>query len=264
MAEQKEYIITPEFRVNFPSVFEPKTPKNKNGQVTGEPKYMVTMMFPKADAAQLGAIRQLCFNAAIQKYGMRADGQGPNVPPAFQWPWKDGDTDKMRDGTLRKDSYPEVAGTYMMEAKSKFQPGIVDFQLQDIIDKGQFYSGCYARAQVHAYVYDNNGNVGCGLGLDNLQKTRDGERLAGGGMAASDAFGAFAGGSNNVSASEDAGSYGGGDPFAGQQQAAPQQQYAQQQPTQQQAAPQQQPMMQPGDLGPAFPSEASGMDDVPF
>ena len=40
--------------------------------------------------------------------------------------------------------------------------------------------------------------------------------------------------------------------------------YQQQQPQQSQQQPQQQPQQQQEDLGPAFPSEASGMDDVPF
>lgn len=188
MAE-KEFLITEEFRASFVHLFQPKPTQQGD-------RYTVTMLFPKNQSQALIGIRDLCHRAAAAKYGM---GQGgPNVPNNFTWPWKDGDTWRDKQGNLKTDKYPEMAGCWVLEAKSMFQPGLVDYQRQPIIAAEQFYSGCYARAQIDAYEYDNQGNVGVCLGLNNVQKTRDGERLSGGGMAAQDAFGEFQGGSNNV------------------------------------------------------------------
>jgi hypothetical protein len=80
------------------------------------------------------------------------------------------------------------------KATEKYKPGVVDANVKDIIEPREFYSGCYARASVRAYVYDNKGNRGVGFGLNNVQKLRDGEPLGGSGGPArpSDEFQAVA------------------------------------------------------------------------
>jgi hypothetical protein len=151
--------VTPEFRVSFPAVFEPKA---FEGQ---EAKYSVTMLFDKG--TDLAAVKKIVRNAAADAWG--AD---PKKWPKFKHPvFRDGDKDK-----------PDVAGyenTIFSVAKSKTQPGLVDQQRQAILNPRDFYAGCYARAEIIAYSYDKAGNKGIGLSLQNIQKLRDGERLGG-------------------------------------------------------------------------------------
>ena len=47
------------------------------------------------------------------------------------------------------------------------------------MDPEAFYSGCYGRAQLNLFPYDSMGNAGIGVGLNNLQKVKDGPNLAG-------------------------------------------------------------------------------------
>ena len=62
---------------------------------------------------------------------------------------------------------------------SKTQPQIVDANLNPIINPTEFYSGCYGRASINFFAYNNSGNKGISAGLNNLQKLEDGESLGG-------------------------------------------------------------------------------------
>ena len=62
------------------------------------------------------------------------------------------------------------------------------------MDSDDFYSGCYGAVTINFFPYENSGNKGVAAGLNNLIKTRDGERLSGGRTADED-FGDMGGGS---------------------------------------------------------------------
>ena len=49
-----------------------------------------------------------------------------------------------------------------------------------ITDKEEMYSGCYGNVAVSLYPYEFTGKYGVGVGLNAIQKTKDGERLDGG------------------------------------------------------------------------------------
>ena len=151
-------IMTPEFRVSFPAVFKPKRQK---GDDTSEPKYGLTMLFPKgADLSKLKAAAQ---EAVKEKWGDKP-------PKSLRSPFRD-------QGEKEYEGY--VEGAVFVSASSKQKPGLVDRQRQDIIDETEFYPGCYARATLRAFAYDNNGNKGVAFGLNNVQKLRDGDPLGG-------------------------------------------------------------------------------------
>ena len=76
-----------------------------------------------------------------------------------------------------------------LNAKSSRKPGVVDADLNAILDKEEFYSGCYGRASLNFYAYDYQGTKGIGVGLNNLQKLEDGERLGGDFSTAEEDFG---------------------------------------------------------------------------
>lgn len=171
-------IVTKEFRVSFPSVFKPRT--NSNGKDT----YSIQMLFPKT--TDMTDIKELLKAAMVEKWP-NADTRPKNLVN----PLKDGDTDVMEDGTLRKEKYPELEGHWLLTASSMSKVGVVDQDVQPILDESVFYSGCYARASIHAYAYgpdakNKTKKNGIGLGLNNVQKLRDGDSFNGRASAADD------------------------------------------------------------------------------
>lgn len=151
-------VITPEFRVSFPAIFKPVSFEG------GAAKYKVNMMFPKN--TDLSAMKALAKAAIEDKWPDKA-----KRPKDLRNPFRDGDTEKP--------DWPEYADTIFVAATSGMKPGLVDQEMQPIIEEGEFYAGCYAKASVTAYGYNKAGNVGVAFGLQNLMKTKDGEPFSG-------------------------------------------------------------------------------------
>lgn len=151
-------VITPEFRVSFPYVFRPSKPMAGS---TNEPKYTLTMLFPKD--ADLSKLKAAAADAAKEKWGDK-------IPKGLRSPFRD-------QGEKEFPGYE--AGCTFITATSKQRPGLVDAKVQDIIEERDFYAGCYARASIRAFAYDQAGNRGVAFGLQNVQKLRDGEPLGG-------------------------------------------------------------------------------------
>ena len=63
----------------------------------------------------------------------------------------------------------------------------MDENRKPIIDSDTFYSGCYGHVHVNLFPYNTAGNRGIGVGLNNLMKSADGDRLDGR-KSAEDAF----------------------------------------------------------------------------
>lgn len=156
---EKRKLITPKFRVSYPSVFQMSAYDDD-----GKPEYSVTAIFPKK-STDLSAMRKAARAAAKEKWGDEEDW-----PKKLRWPWRDGDEDKP-DNPEYQDSW------FMRFTAKKRKPGIVDRNRDEILDEDDFYAGCYARAQVVAYAYDNKGNKGVSFDLWNVQKLAEGEPL---------------------------------------------------------------------------------------
>lgn len=182
-------VITPEFRVSYPSVITPR----KN-DLNGKMEYSVVALFAKG--ADLTELKKVAEAALVEKLG----ADKTKWPKGIRSPFRD-QAEKEKDGKL-----PEghLAGAIFMNLKATQRPGLVDANVQPIIDETQFYAGCYARAQVNAYYYDQKGNKGVAFGLSNVQKMRDGESLSGR-MKAEDAFEAVAGADAGPGATSPAG-----------------------------------------------------------
>lgn len=156
--------LTPEFRVSFPSMFEAKAFGD------GKPSFGLTMLFEKN--ADLTKLKTVIKNAAVEKWGEAKAGQMiekyRKIPKC--WPFKDGNL---------KEDLMGYKGTIYIPAKSKDKPGLVNGKREAILDPSEFYAGCYARATVIAYVYDNDFGIGFGFSLQNVQKTKDGKPFSG-------------------------------------------------------------------------------------
>ena len=169
-------ITTGKVRASYVHIFQPQMPKNG-----GDPKYSVTLLIPKTDIATINAIR-----AEIEKAkqeGVQKTFKGV-MPPNCKDPLHDGDG-------LKQSGVPfgaECKGHMVLNASAKLQPAIVGVDMQPIINPADVYSGCYIRASLNFFAYDNSGNRGIGCGLNAIQKIEDGEPLTAR-VSAEEAFG---------------------------------------------------------------------------
>lgn len=162
-------VVTGKVRFSYAYVWESRAMEGSD-----RAKYSVSILIPKTDSATLSRVKE-AIDTALKEGIAKLGGK---IPPTWKNPLRDGDTE--RPGN------PEYAGHMFVNANSDNRPGIVDANLNPIIEKEDFYSGCYGRASISFYVYNKNGNKGVACGLNNLQKLADGERLAGGSSAEED------------------------------------------------------------------------------
>ena len=155
-------VVTGKVRFSYVNVFEPRAVEE--GQ---EPKYSVSILIAKSDTQTLVKIEKAI--EAAKKQGLSL--WGGKVPANLKLPLRDGDTDRPDD--------PAYAGHYFINATSKLRPGVVDAQLNPILDSTEFYSGCYGRASITFFPFNKAGNRGVAAGLNNLQKLADGDFLGG-------------------------------------------------------------------------------------
>ena len=162
-----------EVRFSYASVFQPK--KNDDGTAA---KYGVCVIIPKEDTETVALVRA-AIDAAKQRG--KAEKWGGKIPANVKTCLRDGDIDREDDEAF--------AGCYFLNASSKNKPGVRVLEggvVSEALDGEDFYSGCYGAVTPNFFPYENSGNKGVGAGLNNVIKTRDGERLAGGRSAEED------------------------------------------------------------------------------
>lgn len=159
-------IVTPEFRVSFPSVFQPTSFEEGSDK-----KFEITMLFPKE--TDLKALKELAREIAKEKWGEK-------FPKNMRKLFRDGD---------EKSELPGYSGHIFVKAISNYRPGLIDkkglkivsndFQSEGKeVSQEEFYAGCWARAALTAYAYGGPGTKftpGVSFNLNNLQKMRDDE-----------------------------------------------------------------------------------------
>lgn len=151
--------LTPEFRASFVALFRPSAPQGSNQ----EPKYSIRAMFPPT--TDLKALKAAAQQAAAEKWGDK-------IPKSLRSPFR-------RNDEL-ENPVPGIGDDWIVmtfSAKQDRRPGLVGPKLEDIIDDSLIYSGCWMRAEVRPYAYDNQGNRGVSFGLQNAQKLRDDDPL---------------------------------------------------------------------------------------
>ena len=154
-------VVTGKVRFSYANVWQAKS---INGS---EEKYSVSLIIPKSDAKTIEEIQVAMEEAkkeGIAKFGGK-------IPANLKLPLRDGDVDRPDDEAYQ--------GCYFINANSKDKPQIVDKKVKPILDPNEVYSGCYGRASINFYAFNQNGNKGIACGLGNLQKLEDGEPLSG-------------------------------------------------------------------------------------
>ncbi|NMA83215.1 MAG: DUF2815 family protein [Epulopiscium sp.] len=159
-------ITGPETRWSYANVWEARS---ING---GTPKFSVSLIIPKSDTRTLDKIKA-AIEAAYKEGEAKLKGNGRSVPAlsAIKTP--------LRDGDLERPDDEAYANSYFVNANSATAPGIVDANLDPILERSEVYSGVYGRASINFYAFNSNGNKGIACGLNNLQKIKDGESLGG-------------------------------------------------------------------------------------
>lgn len=166
-------VVTGKVRFCYANVFEP-TAMNEGDA----PKYNICVLISKDDKTTLDKINKAI--AAAKEAGKaklaNKNGQLP-ADATLKLPLRDGDVERADD--------PAFTNCYFINANSNRKPSIVDRDLNPIMEKEEFYSGCYGRASINFYAF-NVSSKGIAAGLNNLQKLEDGEMLAGGSSADED------------------------------------------------------------------------------
>lgn len=155
-------VVTGKIRMSYANLFTARA--IAEGQ---EPKYSLCVLIPKSDKETINKINSAI--DAAKKAG--ASLWGGKIPANLKTP--------LRDGDEERSDQAEYAGHYFLNATSKQKPGIVDRNLNEIIDPSEVYSGCYGRVSLNFYAFNQAGNKGIGCGLQNVQKLADGESLTG-------------------------------------------------------------------------------------
>ena len=152
------YLVTPYARISYPRVFEPVADDN------GKLKYSATLVFYPAEqkTPEFAALRADLKRVLQEKF--------PNgkIPGSFR-------ADPFLDGEEKG----HEAGTVVLRVSSIRKPGIVDQQRRPVVEADRIYPGCWVRATVNCYVYDNPKNKGATFGLGNIQFVKDDEPFAG-------------------------------------------------------------------------------------
>lgn len=185
-------IMTPPFRASYVKLL-----KAEKNNLNGKMEYSVVALFPKD--ANLDPLKKAAFDACVKKWGADKTKWPQKNPVTGQGgvrsPFRDqAERGKVSDETQQLVLPPGyVAGAIFLNLKSEQKPGVVDENVQDIIDPSKLYSGCWLRATVNAYAYDNKGNAGVAFGLNNIQKMKDDEPIGGNRTKATDDFAPIAG-----------------------------------------------------------------------
>lgn len=166
---QNTKVITGKVRFSYLQVWEPQSIDEG-----GDKKYSVSLIIPKSDKQTIARITK-AIEAAKEAGKAKFGGK---IPSNLKLPLRDGDIDRPDD-----EAYED---SYFINATTKNKPGVVDNNLNPIIDQDELYSGCYGRASINFYAYNTNGNKGIAAGLNNLQKLSDGESLGGRSTAEAD------------------------------------------------------------------------------
>lgn len=158
-------VVTGRVRLSYVHLFEPYAQKPDQ-----DAKYSCVILIPKSDTGTIDKIKA-AQRAALENG--KAKTFGGKIPVNWGNTLHDGD----EEADLEKN--PEYEGHYYMSISAKTRPGVVDQNVQPIIDSTEVYSGCYARVSMNAFPYSNSGNKGVSFGLNHVQKLADGDPLGG-------------------------------------------------------------------------------------
>jgi len=161
-------------RCSFANIFEAKQVQGK-----GDAKFSCAFILPKTHPS-IPEIATAMRAAAKEKWGADADKNYDALKASDKLCLHDGDSKPDNDA---------YSGNLFINASNKTRPLVIGPQREPLVAAdGKQYSGCYVNAIVEIWPQDNQFGKRINASLLGVQFLRDGERLAGGGVAAADDF----------------------------------------------------------------------------
>jgi ssDNA-binding protein len=162
-------IVTPNATLSFPVLFAPR-PRSEGAK----PVYSCSLLFsPEAQKSpEYKAMQTACISAAKAKFGADVKLNSLTFP--------------FRDAS-EKDYKGYEDGWIYISPWSEQRPGVVDAQVQDVIDPSLVYAGQIVRASIAPFAWKNSGKMGVSFGLNHIQLVKEGTRIDGR-IAANKAF----------------------------------------------------------------------------
>lgn len=157
-------VVTGKVRLSYCNLWEPRASKG------GEPKYGCVLLIPKRDKATMAKMR------AAQEQALE-NGKSSKFNGSLPRKWEDTIHDGDEEADLERN--PEYEGHWYVSVSTTDKPGIVDQDVNEILDRAEIYSGCYARASIKCAPFNYEGKKGVTFYLNNIQKVADGESLGG-------------------------------------------------------------------------------------
>jgi hypothetical protein len=163
-------VLLKNVRLSYANLF---TPRPVSKEQDAPLKYSTGILMPK-DHPQLKELKAAIFEAGEKKFGAKA-----KAVISKKNPLRDGDA--VDEEGERTDDSPDTIGmiTFNCSSKADRAPQVVDRNRQPILNEQDIYSGCWVNISVAAFGYDVDVNKGVGLGLNNVQLVKIGERLGG-------------------------------------------------------------------------------------
>jgi hypothetical protein len=160
-------VITGLVRLSYPHLFEKDEASDK---------YSASLIIPGDDKESLKVL-----NEAIEKAkeSGKSSKWGGKVPGKLTLP--------IHDGAESTDSSGAYEGNYYFSARSSSKPKLFDEDGIEVIDPDDLYPGCYVRAIIAFYPYNNSQN-GVGVILKGIKKVKDGDPLGGSSNVTADDF----------------------------------------------------------------------------
>lgn len=171
-------------RLSYVFVAEPRPDDEKVDKDTGKPLYYYSLqlVIPKSDKANMAKLQGAVKAAIAKKFGadkVAAAMKNPN----FKKPLRDADAEGREGAEYKGTAFANCKTNAKGATDYASRPGIMlktRVKLTDVAEIGEhIYSGCTAYVSVTAYYFKNSGSQGIALGLNNILKDADGERLDG-------------------------------------------------------------------------------------
>jgi hypothetical protein len=179
MAKKRLAAFTPEFRLSYPNLFEPRE------QDDGRLKFSMDMLFDKDgfDKEEFDELKKV-FNAAVPKEWIANSYEYVTF-------WKmfiNGDKKRDGQGNLKE----ELKGQYVLRAscQENYPPRLLLPSMKKAT-RSDIYGGCFCKALLTAYSWEHKNKKGAiikrgvSFSIEDVIKTRDGDPF-GGGLSASD------------------------------------------------------------------------------
>lgn len=165
--EKRNILLTPKFRVAFPQVAEMKVfAPGQKGRYSCVALFNIAE-FSEKDKAKFAAVLAACNVVSVENFKKPMKELDRSV---YKTPFHKGEEKEQYSG------FGKGIVFCTMSAYTR-QPKILSIDGKTYLDPAELYPGCYARASINPFA--NSQWKSISIGMNNLQKLGEGERLDG-------------------------------------------------------------------------------------